>query len=236
MIQYMIFISLFQNLKNIMPDINNVIVYSTNSKVSIEKIKKLPNFNHKSWEHDDLKNFRSEVRQFYRTEQKGQCAFCKKPISLVSAANCQVEHIVPKSIHIQFIFTEKNLCVICADCNQIKRDQETLGEIPNTIKSSTIKQYPRSSDAFLIVHPHFDNYDDHIKILHDKYYVDKTKKGHFTIGTCNLNRELHKFGVDESILEDDEMSELESEFMSCTDHKRRIQILSRMTYLESLKE
>lgn len=219
-----------------MPDINKVVVYSNNSNESIEQIKKLSDFNHESWGHDDLKDLRSEVREFYRVEQKGYCAFCKKTISLVAAANCQVEHIVPKSKHIKFMFTEKNLCVICANCNQIKREQETLGEIQNTVKSSTIKQYPRSSGGFKIVHPHFDNYSDHIKILNNKYYVDKTTKGHFTIGACKLNRELHKFGVDESIIENDEMSELESEFMSSTDQKRRMQILSKMTYLESLKE
>lgn len=218
-----------------MPDINNVVVYSKNSKESIEKIKKLPDFNHESWKDDDLKDFRSEVREFYRVEQKGYCAFCKKPISLVSAANCQVEHIVPKSIHIEFIFTEKNLCVICADCNQIKRAQETLGEIPNTIKSSTIKQYPKSSNGFKIVHPHFDNYDEHIQIFNKKYYFDITPKGHFTIGACKLNRELHKFGVDESILEDDKVSELAQEVIDNKDHTQRMKLILEMGYIESQK-
>ena len=212
-----------------MPDIESQVVYSQNSVDSITKIRQIPEFNHTLWGHPDLESFRSEVREFYRIKQNGSCAFCRKPVSLTAAANCQVEHIVPKSKHPKFIFTEKNLCVICADCNLSKGQKETLK------KPSSIKLYPRSSGAFLIVHPHFDTFEEHITIKNEHYYVDITEKGHYTIGACKLNRRLRKFGVDESITEDNVITELTKELLNCKDTSKRRKIIAEIGYLESLK-
>jgi 5-methylcytosine-specific restriction endonuclease McrA len=171
-----------------MSDITKSINFDKRSlKIINNKLSK-NNFNHKNWEDDDLKPLKIIIRKYYRTIQKGKCAYCKKSISSTSPFNCQVEHIVPKSLHLNFIFTPKNLCVICGDCNQIKGNQETL------VDSKIRKKYPASTNAFKIVHPHFDNYYEHIEIFNNKYYCNKTPKGHFTIGICNLNRELQKFG------------------------------------------
>lgn len=119
------------------------------------------------------------------------CAYCRNPVSLTSAQNAHVEHIAPKSKYLKFIFEPKNLCVICADCSAIKQNQEVL-DSPDTIKRKT-RRYPRSSSAFRIVHPHFDKWDDHILKVHG-FFVDRTPKGHFTIGACVLNRKLRQFG------------------------------------------
>ena len=120
--------------------------------------------------------------------------YCKRDVSLQSASNSHVEHILPKSRYFKFIFEPKNLCVICADCNEIKREQEALDFNDELLKSKEITLYPRSSKAFLIVHPHFDNYDEHIKILIGGHYLDLSPKGNKTIGICKLNRILHNFG------------------------------------------
>lgn len=176
---------------------------------SIDIIKKklsIP-FSHVSWGDDDLEEVRKEIRDFYKYQQKGVCSYCRQPVSLISVANCHVEHIAPKSLHLDFIFNPKNLCVICADCNQIKRNQETLGDIPETIKNvSGRKRYPISSGAFKIVHPHFDNYDDHIVIVNGCYIDKGSKKGNFTIGACNLNRKLGVFGWEPIIINDEKLT------------------------------
>lgn len=181
-----------------MPDINKS-VNLTNSKLKsiIDSKKREVAYNHNSWSDKELECVRSEIRNFYRKEQNFKCSYCKRGVSYVSASNAQVEHIVPKSLHLDFMFEEKNLCVICADCNEIKRKQETFSELPDTIVNVHLKRYPRASNSFKIIHPHFDIYDEHILITPEGYYVDKdSKKGRFTIDACRLNRKLNKkFGL-----------------------------------------
>lgn len=190
-----------------MADINSIVVYTSEIEVKINNKLSQEDFNHRNWGDDDLLPVRSLIRNFYRNEQTAICAFCKEPVSIISALNCHVEHIVPKSIHLKFIFIPKNLCVVCADCNTIKREQETLNEIPETLKNTDAKIYPRTSDSFKIVHPHFDNYNEHI-LIKNGFYVDRTMKGHFTIGACKLNRKLHTFGYEITKEKDENLQEL----------------------------
>ena len=211
-----------------MPDINNIVDFDEDVKILIKS--KLDNigFTHKGWGDDDLEKVRSCIRNYYRNEQKGKCAYCKEPVSLRSAANCHVEHIVPKSKYLSFIFEAKNLCVACADCNEIKREQETLGIEPDPLINGNIRvQYPRSSNAFKIVHPHFDVYNEHIKIFNG-YYVDSSPKGHFTIGACKLNRRLHQFGWEEDLISEDNISEIMNEYLECSDSLNKNALLQKL--------
>lgn len=210
-----------------MADINNAASFSAEHEISIQKVKSTPGFNHKMWSCDELEDVRSSIRNHYKTEQKGLCAYCRNPVSLRDALNCHVEHIAPKSIHLNFIFEPKNLCVICSDCNAIKRNQEVLGAIPNTVKIDPIL-YPRSSGAFLIVHPHFDNWDDHI-IIFGKYYADKSEKGHFTIGACELNRHLRKFGWEPPLVNDEDVRDAMNCYLNETDSFVKTAALMRLT-------
>lgn len=157
-----------------------------------------PDFSHTNWGDDDLLILRQKIRNFYRKEQKLCCVYCDNPISAISPDGAHIEHIVPKSLYKDFIFTPVNLCVICPDCNQCKSNNEVL---QNPLKRTGIKKYPRSSGAFKIVHPHFDVYSDHIIKAH-RIYVDLTPKGHWTIGACKLNRFYHLFGVCDEFLDD----------------------------------
>ncbi|MGF6243474.1 hypothetical protein P3T42_005238 [Paraburkholderia sp. GAS38] len=160
-----------------------------------------PTFTHQDWGCAELEPYRSFVRRYYRAAQNGRCVFCRNDLSLQAAENCQVEHIAPKSRHPQFMFEPKNLCVICADCNTIKRNQEVTATEPDTvIHREGRRAYPATSNGFLIVHPHFDEYDEHILIIRGLYF-DRTEKGHFTIGACRLNRRLRAFGWDEQIID-----------------------------------
>lgn len=214
-----------------MADIDTPAVYSSTLKALVEGKLKDTNFTHKSWGEDDLLSFRSMVRAHYRSIQKGNCAFCKGPVSLQSAANCHIEHIVPKSRRREFIFEPKNLCVICADCNEIKRSQETEAKIPDTLsKGDKAKLYPRSSNAFLIVHPHFDEWDQHV-IKFGELYVDLSDKGSFTIGACVLNRKLREFGWEAVITDEASLRIAAETWLNATDSilaARSLQIMKRL--------
>jgi 5-methylcytosine-specific restriction endonuclease McrA len=176
------------------PDIQTPVKYT---KTMLELIKKKlsdTNFKHQNWGDDDLQEIRKHIRDHYREVQLGLCAYCKGELSLQSAANCHIEHIAPKSLYRDFMFEPKNLCVVCADCNEIKRNQEVMHKIPDTItEGENRKHYPRAKSAFLIVQPHYFEYDLNIDKF-EGFYVDKTDEGHFTIGACVLNRRIRKFG------------------------------------------
>lgn len=188
-----------------MPDINTVYVYTKSELALIKQKRTILGFSYKNWSDDDLMPLRSNLRNHYRDEQKAICCYCREIVSLVSASNSPVEHIAPKSLYPDFMFETKNMCVICADCNEIKRQQEVMEIVPDTLKDgSGRKLYPRSPNAFKIVHPHIDEYDDHI-VRVGQFYVDKSDKGSFTIGACKLNRYTRKFGWEPELLDITEM-------------------------------
>lgn len=201
-----------------MARINNLVTFEGGHKKLIESELSLEP-DHRRWSNNELMDLRIYIRNHYRDEQLGYCAYCRKDVSLTSVMNCHVEHIAPKSLYPQFMFEPKNLCVACADCNEIKREQEILQSCPDTvIKGKERTTYPRSSGAFYIIHPHFDNYDEHI-LIHNGYYIDLTDKGHFTIGACKLNRRIRRFGHIEyaqEATEDLELLQSMSDFISGT--------------------
>lgn len=186
-------------------------------------------FDHKIWDTEDLEELRKEIRDFYRIEQKAICSYCRQVISIVYPTNAHIEHIAPKSLHPEYIFEAKNLCVVCSDCNQIKRDQETINEIPDTIKKKYKTKYPDKPDDFFIVHPHFDDYDKHILIINGFYVDNDSKKGNFTIGACRLNRKLSITGWEPEVVEETEIIE------DFTEYIEEKNILKKGKILENIK-
>lgn len=199
-----------------MAQISEPIKFSKEEEKLIKSKFNNPAFTHTDWSSDDLEKIRSSIREFYRDKQKGICAYCLNDISIQSAANCHVEHIAPKSKFLKFIFEPKNLCVVCADCNEIKRNKEVENKEEITTKKEDPKLYPRSSNSFLIVHPHYDNHHEHIEKF-GKYFFDITEKGHFTIGACVLNRRLRKFGWEEQIIDENIIETLMRSYMESSD-------------------
>jgi len=189
------------------------IVYSESAQRLIGTFKIKQNIKHKIWDNEALEELRKEIRDFYRTEQKAICSYCRQVISIVYPTNAHIEHIAPKSLHPEYIFEAKNLCVVCSDCNQIKRDQETINEIPDTIKKKYKTKYPDKPDDFYIVHPHFDDYDKHILIINGFYVDNDSKKGNFTIGACRLNRKLSITGWEPEVVEETEIIEDFTEYI-----------------------
>ncbi|HDU1473556.1 TPA: hypothetical protein REW03_001306 [Klebsiella pneumoniae] len=93
-----------------MADINDEYSYTDEQLAIIESIKRQDGFSHISWYHDDFTIIKSQIREFYRIQQRGLCAFCKNPLSLQAAANCTVEHIIPKSKKSRlYVYPKKSL-------------------------------------------------------------------------------------------------------------------------------
>lgn len=133
------------------------------------------------------KAFRKEVRDYYRNEQEFICPYCGRLREEFHGGQWDIDHIIPKSSHPQYLYTPKNLAVTCKDCNTHKSKTNTL--------ASSLEQdenYPENADSFIIVHPHFDNYEEHITLLKDSkgrsYHEVITDKGRETFEICHLIR------------------------------------------------
>ncbi|MFT5822121.1 MAG: hypothetical protein ACI8ZM_003377 [Crocinitomix sp.] len=211
-----------------MPEISDPIVFNSGEKIIISAKLNDKKFNFTDWSDPTLLNLRIAIRRHYRNVQKGICSYCKKDVSLQSASNSHVEHIVPKSKELKFIFTPKNLCVVCADCNEIKREMETLSQEENPIKrKKKYTLYPRKSGSFKIFHPHFDLYDQHIFKCGDIYF-DLSPKGSFTIMACRLNRKIHKFGMEPMLLSESQLLDLMSAYATETNFTKRQIVFNRL--------
>lgn len=132
------------------------------------------------WEKSTLKSYKERVREHYRKQQNQKCVYCRMDVSLATSY-IHIEHIVPKSLHPEWMYEPLNLCVACANCNSAKNNQEVLSD-KNT------KSLPTDSSGYLIIHPHFDRYFEHIEIVDGLLYKGLTPKGVKTIELGNLTR------------------------------------------------
>lgn len=191
-----------------MQRINSPVELSEEAQALIEYKKASIDFSHTSWGDEDLQPVRREIREHYRNIQRLTCVYCLGPVSARSAAGAPIEHIVPKSQHLSFMFEPKNLCVICPDCNEYKSSRETLAD-PVLVSSRV--NYPTNPDLFRIVHPHFDAHEEHIGRF-NRIFVEYSDKGGYTIYICNLNRFYRRFGRCDELLNDLALLEQTNEF------------------------
>ena len=132
------------------------------------------------WENSSLKAFKDRVRQYYRQQQNRKCVYCRMDVSSATGY-FHIEHIVPKSVHPEWMYEPFNLCLACPQCNSAKNIQEVLD-------NTDITDLPTESSDYLIIHPHLDRYFDNIEIVDGLLYKGLTKKGEYTIKLCNLTR------------------------------------------------
>lgn len=132
-------------------------------------------------------NVRSAIRNHYIIEQNYKCCYCRQQTLQNHGLVWDCEHILPKALFPAFLFEPYNLALSCKECNQAKEKYRT-----DLIKEPCIN-YSMDSNNYRIIHPHFDNYNDHIDVA----YLDgliifniapNSEKGKFTYLSCNLFR------------------------------------------------
>lgn len=163
-----------------MPLINNPVLFTVDEQRIIDGH---PPIKNSDWYKAIFDGIRDKIRTEMMREQNEICAYCGF-IIFDSTCKERVEHIVPTSLHVNFMFEPRNLCASCHECNFIKLATETLVD-------PSLLNYPSSGNGFLIIHPHFDNWDDHIDLEHGLFVNIKNNsdKGKTTIKMCKLNRE-----------------------------------------------
>lgn len=142
-----------------------------------------------SWSDEKYSHVRKTIKDHYLKEQDYTCFFCRQRIVVNSNRAWDAEHIISKSTHPNFMFEPKNLCITCPDCNNEKRDARVLD------RESRVR-FPMNSAAYKIVHPHFDNYGEHLDVIVvGKLYRMKTLKGRYTYRIYGLDRFMMDAGL-----------------------------------------
>lgn len=166
------------------------ITYSADEQAKIDSFKNLPPDAKKTyWDntHDGiLSNLKERIKSHYIETQDYTCPYCKQRIVVKHKATWDAEHIIPKDTHPNFMFEAENLCIACKDCNQEKWNK-------NVLVNKDRKTFPDDKTDYLIIHPHFDDYNTNIKIIGlGCFYLPKTDKGRKTVEICGLLRFLYK--------------------------------------------
>ena len=156
---------------------------------------------------NDIENIISKIRSQLDNNQS-KCAYCG--IKFKDKGDSQVEHIAAKSDtrpprHPEFTFTLKNLVLACVSCNGFskKSTQETIANKHKTYSKCT----------FTIVHPYFDNPDDHYDWVIDLTAVVIQVKN----GSPKGAESIRMFGLDSP-----EMTELRAGQKLLEDLKREM--------------
>lgn len=163
----------------------NEVKFSESEKLTIENFITSSNKSASDWSKEEFASIKKTIKDHYLKEQNFTCCFCKQRIKTKHNRAWDSEHIVSRFSYPDFMFEPKNLCITCIDCNKEKSTKPVLAAPIKT------RSYPTRSTAYTIVHPHFDQYDDHIVVLvAGELYRWKTKKGRKTINTYGLDRFL----------------------------------------------
>jgi len=135
------------------------------------------------------KSIQDRVRNDYCFKQRKHCCYCNT--ELESACNgSHIDHIVPKALKPIWMYDPINLCLSCEQCNTKKGEENTLSILA---RNSSIP--PRHSHFYSILHPHFDNWEDHL-YYEDNFFISffnngSNPKGKETIKICGLYRHLY---------------------------------------------
>jgi 5-methylcytosine-specific restriction endonuclease McrA len=139
------------------------------------------------WDSPDLDPIRSRIKQFYLAGQTFRCCYCRRQNVVVHGRAWDVEHVISRATNATFMFEPQNLAVACLDCNLAKLNADVL------VRKRS--RFPRTSGAYKIVHPHFDDWDEHF-LFGNVVYTPLTAKAAETLKVCKLYRFYKLIGKD----------------------------------------
>ena len=133
------------------------------------------------WSDETVGPVKSVIKTHYIVEQQRRCCYCARDLGTSHHGVWDCEHIIARVTRPQWMFTPHNLAAACKDCNLAKSDDPVL-------KNRNRVTFPKKSGDYLIVHPHFDNYEDHIRWTGTVPRPNGSVKGKNTIIMCDLLR------------------------------------------------
>ncbi|AGH96634.1 HNH endonuclease [Pseudobdellovibrio exovorus] len=154
---------------------------------SEKELLKLPESKKKdSWDTHTFQDLKKNLKSHLYVEQENLCVYCKQELSKETRLT-HIEHVIARDNNEKFCFALKNLALSCRDCNSAKSAKYVYH---NERTEKSLSRYPHRSVRFLIPHPHYDNFDEHVSFFLDFYpiEVNQSSKGIKLIEICNLRR------------------------------------------------
>ena len=140
----------------------------------------------KDWERGVYSKLQENIKKHYCKTQKKMCAYCQTELEQGCHSE-HIEHIVAKEFKPHWMFEPINLVIACSQCNTKKGTQNVL-----TSYSQNAIIPPVGSGYYIIIHPHFDDFNKHIEIEDGLFIKARDNyKGQNTIEICGLWRPLY---------------------------------------------
>lgn len=137
-----------------MLNLNDPIHYTPKEKSHVENV--LMPMKKNGWkdQKDATKALKNRISEHTIIAQGGRCAYCE---SILMRGSHAIEHIAPKGLYGEFCYEPYNLVTACSSCNSTSNKGEN-----DTVKVP-VNRSDYAANKFKIVHPYFDNPDDHFK-------------------------------------------------------------------------
>ena len=101
--------------------------------------------------------FKSEIMTQGLQMQGSRCVWCTLEVSEEGHRTAHRDHIAPKGTYGQWTFLPDNLAIACEYCNGF--------EVKGELDTVSVAGAEYSNSEFHIVHPYFDNTEDHIRFV-----------------------------------------------------------------------
>ena len=131
---------------------------------------------------DKTNSIKHHISKHTIIAQRGRCAYCE---AVLAKGDVEIEHIAPRKHYGMFTFEPYNLVSSCGCCNapRNKGQNKTIADPVNA------EEY--DANSFIIVHPFFDDPDNHLKYVDEDSIIidyDKcSKKGKKTVDMFHWN-------------------------------------------------
>lgn len=149
--------------------------------------------------------FKNSLKNELRNLQLGRCCYCRRMLSDDSATH--LEHIAEKSAAPWIKFEIRNIGLCCGTCNNKKNSTflrlsnrlsrlatAAAGRKVTVLRSPVLTAHlpqlsplPTNTEDYRWVHPHFDNFGDHITIEKGWVFRFNGSKGARTVRGMELN-------------------------------------------------
>lgn len=106
-----------------------------------------------------LTKVKKEIKDAYFSQQGFMCCYCCLRLA-EHKGSYDLEHVVSKKKFAAFMFVARNLAAVCKTCNTAKSDSDVLSALGIIAALSAL---PRASNGYLVVHPHFDEWGEHLQ-------------------------------------------------------------------------
>ncbi|GAA0518313.1 hypothetical protein GCM10009414_29940 [Tatumella terrea] len=141
------------------------------------------------WKNPKLIDLKNKIKKYYK-DKCVRCCYCQRSFRGEFNLVIDIEHILPKSVFKQYMFTPKNLSIACKRCNmKIKKASMAFIELDFHRRLIFNKKY------YKFIHPNLDVYKKHIMRINvevgdlafTKYnVVNNSEKGSYTYNFFKL--------------------------------------------------